>query len=128
MLAKTFFAHILTSLLPRDFLFQLTQTEKAEVAANCDHLRYLTAPPEPGMRPIATSMSYVARFADAFPVATMVSTLSAKSLRHMEQLAAPLLEFPVVALPGLGHMRANGEDEKEAARVFLWRLYGRRRG
>ncbi|OYU46618.1 MAG: hypothetical protein CFE44_01160 [Burkholderiales bacterium PBB4] len=28
------------------------------------------------------------------------------------------LEFPVVALPGVGHMPATGEDEKEAARVF----------
>lgn len=28
------------------------------------------------------------------------------------------LEFPVVALPGVGHMPAKGEDEKEAARVF----------
>lgn len=28
------------------------------------------------------------------------------------------LEFPVVALPGMGHMPATGEDEKEAARVF----------
>ena len=28
------------------------------------------------------------------------------------------LEFPVVALPGVGHMPASGEDEKEAARVF----------
>jgi len=28
------------------------------------------------------------------------------------------LEFPVVALPGVGHMPAHGEDEKEAARVF----------
>jgi superfamily I DNA/RNA helicase len=28
------------------------------------------------------------------------------------------LEFPVVALPGVGHMLAPGEDEKEAARVF----------
>ena len=27
-------------------------------------------------------------------------------------------EFPVVALPGVGHMPAPGEDEKEAARVF----------
>ena len=29
------------------------------------------------------------------------------------------LEFPVVALPGLGHMPAKGEDEQEAARVFV---------
>ena len=28
------------------------------------------------------------------------------------------LEFLVVALPGVGHMPAPGEDEKEAARVF----------
>ena len=28
------------------------------------------------------------------------------------------LEFPVVALPGVGHMPAPGEDEKDAARVF----------
>ena len=27
------------------------------------------------------------------------------------------LEFPVVALPSVGHMPAPGEDEKEAARV-----------
>ena len=29
------------------------------------------------------------------------------------------LEFPVVALPGVGHVPAKGEDEQEAARVFL---------
>lgn len=28
------------------------------------------------------------------------------------------LEFPVVALPGVGHMPAKGEDEQAAARVF----------
>ena len=28
------------------------------------------------------------------------------------------LEFPIVAMPGVGHMPAPGEDEKEAARVF----------
>ena len=28
------------------------------------------------------------------------------------------LGVPVVALPGVGHMPAKGEDEKEAARVF----------
>lgn len=28
------------------------------------------------------------------------------------------LEFPVVALPGVGHMPADGEDEADAARVF----------
>jgi superfamily I DNA/RNA helicase len=28
------------------------------------------------------------------------------------------LEFPVVALPGVGYMPARGDDEQEAARVF----------
>ena len=28
------------------------------------------------------------------------------------------LEFPVVALPGVGHLPARGEDEQVAARVF----------
>ena len=28
------------------------------------------------------------------------------------------LEFSLVALPGVGHMPAKGEDEQEAARVF----------
>ena len=28
------------------------------------------------------------------------------------------LEFPLVALPGLGHMPAKDKDEQEAARVF----------
>ena len=28
------------------------------------------------------------------------------------------LQFPVVALPGVGHMSAAGEDEVDAARVF----------
>jgi superfamily I DNA/RNA helicase len=28
------------------------------------------------------------------------------------------LELPVAALPGVGHMSANGEDEQEAAQVF----------
>ena len=28
------------------------------------------------------------------------------------------LEFPVVPLPGVGHMPAKGEDKKEASRVF----------
>lgn len=47
--------------------------------ANCDHLQNLTAPPKPGSRPIATNMSHVARFTDAFPFAAIVSTLS----RHL---------------------------------------------
>lgn len=70
---------MLTSLISRDCLFQLTQAENADVVANCDHIRNLTAPPKPGRRPIAINMSHVARFADACPVAAMVSTLS----RHL---------------------------------------------
>ena len=76
--------------------------------------------------------------------AAIVSTLSANSWRYLAQPKLPVenrlgsgdfdptsnkikvmtmkvskgLEFPVVALPGMGHMPAPGEDEKEAARVF----------
>ncbi|MFO1263708.1 MAG: 3'-5' exonuclease [Rhodoferax sp.] len=39
-------------------------------------------------------------------------------IKVMTMHASKGLEFPVVALPGVGHMPAKGEDEKEAARVF----------
>ena len=43
---------------------------------------------------------------------------SADAIQVMTMHASKGLEFPVVALPGVGHMPAAGEDEKEAARVF----------
>ncbi len=39
-------------------------------------------------------------------------------IKVMTMHASKGLEFPVVALPGVGHMPGPGEDEKEAARVF----------
>ena len=42
----------------------------------------------------------------------------AEAIQVMTMKVSKGLEFPVVALPGVGHMRAPGEDEKEAARVF----------
>ena len=44
--------------------------------------------------------------------------LSADAIQVMTMKVSKGLEFPVVALPGVGHMPAAGEDEKEAARVF----------
>jgi hypothetical protein len=38
------------------------------------------------------------------------------------------LAFPMVALVGAGRMPAEGEDEREEARLFLWGLRGRRSG
>jgi superfamily I DNA/RNA helicase len=88
--------------------------------------------------PMAASMSHMVASADTIPI---LSTLSAKSLRHKGQLlvenwlgsgdfdptsnkikvmtmkVSKGLEFPVVALPGVGHMPA-ARDEREAARVF----------
>jgi len=46
---------------------------------------------------------------------------SADAIQVMTMKVSNGLEFPVVALPGVGHMPAPGEDEKEAARVFMWR-------
>jgi len=43
---------------------------------------------------------------------------SADTIQVMTMKVSKGLEFPVVALPGVGHMPAPGEDEKEAARVF----------
>jgi superfamily I DNA/RNA helicase len=40
------------------------------------------------------------------------------SIKVMTMKVSKGLEFPVVALPGVGHMPAPGEDEKEAALVF----------
>ena len=40
------------------------------------------------------------------------------TIKVMTMKASKGLEFPVVALAGVGHMPARGEDEKEAARVF----------
>ena len=43
---------------------------------------------------------------------------SADNIQIMTIKVSKSLEFPVVALPGVGHMPAAGEDEQEAARVF----------
>jgi hypothetical protein len=42
----------------------------------------------------------------------------ADAIQIMTMKVSKGLEFPVVALPGVGHMPAAGEDETEAARVF----------
>jgi superfamily I DNA/RNA helicase len=42
----------------------------------------------------------------------------ADAIQVMTMKVSKGLEFPVVALPGVGHMPAAGEDELEAARVF----------
>ena len=43
---------------------------------------------------------------------------SANAIQIMTMKVSKGLEFPVAALPGVGHMPAKGEDEHEAARVF----------
>lgn len=43
---------------------------------------------------------------------------AADAIQIMTMKVSKGLEFPVVALPGVGHMPAKGEDEQEAARVF----------
>jgi hypothetical protein len=43
---------------------------------------------------------------------------TSNKIKVMTMKVSKGLEFPVVALPGVGHMPAAGEDEKDAARVF----------
>ena len=43
---------------------------------------------------------------------------SADAIQVMTMKVSKGLEFPVVALPGVGHMLASRKDETEAARVF----------
>ena len=43
---------------------------------------------------------------------------TSNKIKVMTMKVSKGLEFPVVALPGVGHMPAPGEGEKEAARVF----------
>lgn len=90
---------------PSDFLFQLTADKEAEVDANCDHLQNLKfskallfAFTEHGAIQAAnvlasTNKGQAVKFADSFPSAAIVSTLSAKSSRHIVQLVLPLTQF-----------------------------------
>ncbi|TAH13644.1 MAG: ATP-dependent helicase [Curvibacter sp.] len=43
---------------------------------------------------------------------------TSNKIKVMTMKVSKGLEFPVVALPGVGHMPMPGEDEKEVARVF----------
>ena len=43
---------------------------------------------------------------------------TSNKIKFMTMKVSKGLEFPVVALPGVGQMPGSGEDEKEAARVF----------
>ncbi len=52
----------------------------------------------------------------------------ADTIQVMTMKVSKGLEFPVVALPGVGNMPAPSEDEKEAARVFYVAVKGGRSG
>ena len=43
---------------------------------------------------------------------------SSDTIKVMTMKVSKRLEFPVVALPGVGHLPAAGESEIDAARVF----------
>jgi len=57
-----------------------------------------------------TPLSVIKKSGDYKPGADAIQVMTMKVSKG--------LEFNLVALPGVGHMPAPGEDEKEAARVF----------
>ena len=92
----------------------------------------------PPVMTMATNMSHVVEFSDAVPIAAIVSTLSAQlswsknCMQHClkrvsgwrgaghcwgtwmmsdDMKVSKGLEFPVVALPGVGYRPAKGDDE-----------------
>jgi hypothetical protein len=77
MLAKTFFAHILTSLILRDFLIQLTQVEKADVVANCDHIQ------NPGL---SKALPFAFIELGAIQATNVLASSQAVPLRHQSNL------------------------------------------
>ena len=53
----------------------------------------------------------------------------ADAIQVMTMKVSKGLEFPVVALPGVGHMPAPGARTRRKRRgCFMWRLRGLRRG
>ncbi len=109
---------------PADFLFQLTQDEKAEVVANCDHLQNLRFPKA---LPFAFTEHGAIQAANVmaqrkFPVENRLGSgdfnPTSNKIKVMTMKVSKGLEFPLVALSGVGHMPGAGVDEKEAARVF----------
>lgn len=95
---------MLASLIPAFFLFQLTQDEKGEVVANCDHLRNLTAAPKPctmtvTMRPpfdqlskglhlvLESAMKYITQAASQTRADTLHTELRAPIANSRQRLA-----------------------------------------
>ncbi len=99
----------MTSLIPRDFLLQLTQGEKAEVVANCDHLQTLTAPPK-----LPSKEGW--HFGCTAKRRRQPTQRRCHSDDEHEGQEKP--EIPCCGATRLGHIPAAGEYEKEAARVF----------
>ena len=60
---------------------------------------------------MATNMSRMVKFVDAFPVAEIVSTLLTKYLRHMEQHLHQALIEARERLARRGVLLEGGEDE-----------------
>lgn len=151
---------MLASLIPGNFQFQLTQAEKADVVANCDHiqnLKFSKALPfaftEHGAIQAANVVAigqavvigiYVVRlfvqfrkFLDARKRLSLRAHTLAQSKLPVENRqgfgdfdstsnkinegsmkVSKGLEFPVVALPCVGHMPAQGVRERGGAGVL----------
>lgn len=148
MLASTFFAYLLTSLIPAltTTSFDLTGKRRrgefadtfpiaAMVSTLSRHLRWNLFVK---MQQMLNDSSTTAEYRKKLPRKAMLCarTLAQRKLsvenrigtghfdptsnkiKVMTMKVNKVLEFPVVALPGVGRMPAAWEDKKEAARVF----------
>lgn len=68
---------MLASLISRDFLFQLTQAENADVVANCDHLRNLK---------FSKAQPFAFTELGAIKAANVLASSQAVPLRHQSNL------------------------------------------
>jgi hypothetical protein len=90
--------------------------------------RHGHAVPHPASATCAPARCAAPAAAGAAHRAPATSTRASDTIKVMTLHVSKGLEFPVVALVGVGQMPAEGEDEQEAARLFYVARHAPRTG